>query len=570
MSTIDFDSRRQVEGFSRLISGFVPKPGPGIHAGPDFRGDSSVGMTGEWWREQPDEDRCVVWETLPVSEAVDSTFSFVGDSANLPENAFPASQATLTVNDTNVLTFDLGQRLPCRWDEGEWALDFTPRQIRSTGDSNDRQMNAGGCSGIYRLAVPGSALEPGKPLELGVTVAPPRAGRPTWFAIRERTDVIELTLETNREEIRQLQREVMHLKRIVGSLSRTVHSNLLPERIETENVIVYESGTKHVHEADVLRLQNGDMMVALREASEHISCDGKIVTVRSTDDGKTWGDRQVLREHPHTDERSGSIAQLRNGVVISNHLANTCYDGSGRFVGETNNSYKGRPAGIYIGRSTDNGHSWTWNESPMVSEPYLLSFTAERIIEDPSGRLFMACYVSNVDGYKSDTASILFCSEDGGDEWRYLSTIGDIEGVGLAEPALVVTSTGRLISIMRNDVGDQFFQAISDDAGDSWSPAKPCGIPGRGNPASLLTLEDGTVLCVHGARQDPAGMYVVASKDDGVTWDLDGRRIIRDDFSNWDCCYPSTVLMPDGRIFTTFYFNMFERFFILGSFFEWR
>lgn len=165
MPAFDFDSRPQVEGFSRLVSAFVPKPGPGIHMGPDFRGNSGVGMTGEWWRDQPDEDRSVVWETPPVSEAVDSTFSFVGDSANLPEDAFPANQATLAVNGKYVLTFDLGQRSPSRWEEGEWALDFTPMQIRSTGDSNDRQMHAGGCSGIYRLAVPGSALEPGKPLE---------------------------------------------------------------------------------------------------------------------------------------------------------------------------------------------------------------------------------------------------------------------------------------------------------------------------------------------------------------------------------------------------------------------
>jgi hypothetical protein len=197
MSTIDFKNRAQVEGFSRLVSGYVPKPGPGIHAGPDFRGDSAIGMTGEWWRDDPDEDLNVVWETAAVTEAADTTFSFIGDSANLPENAFPANKAKLAVNGTEVLTFDLGQRFPCRWDEGDWSLDFAPTQIRSTGDSNDRQMNIGGCCGIYRLAVSESALEAGKPAELKVTVAPPRGRCPAWFAIRERTDVLALTLETN-------------------------------------------------------------------------------------------------------------------------------------------------------------------------------------------------------------------------------------------------------------------------------------------------------------------------------------------------------------------------------------
>jgi hypothetical protein len=34
--------------------------------------------------------------------------------------------------------------------------------------------------------------------------------------------------------------------------------------------------------------------------------------------------------------------------------------------------------------------------------------------------------------------------------------------------------------------------------------------------------------------------------------------------------YPSALLMPDGRVFVVYYFNMFGRFFITGSFFRWE
>ena len=63
---------------------------------------------------------------------------------------------------------------------------------------------------------------------------------------------------------------------------------------------------------------------------------------------------------------------------------------------------------------------------------------------------------------------------------------------------------------------------------------------------------------------------MVASYDDGESWDVGRRRVIRDDLANWDATYPSTTVMLDGRVFTVYYFNMFHRFFMVGSFFTWE
>jgi sialidase-1 len=398
----------------------------------------------------------------------------------------------------------------------------------------------------------------------------PKPGTIAWFAVRARTDVLAVTPTTNAEQIEQLQQEIIRLKGIVAGLARRANRELIAERLDTEDVIVYANDRAHVHEADMIRLKDGELLCVMREASEHISADGQIISVRSVDGGRNWGARQVVLDDADTDWRSASLCQLRDGTLLNNALPQVHYDGSGRFVGghEPVPGNRGRTEGIYVGRSDDGGRTWSWPSEPMVSDPYPSPFTAERIVELDTGRLVMACYVSAPD--RSRSISILYASEDGGHNWRYLAVIADVPGVSLNEPSLLQTRSGRLISVLRSNRSDGFYQAVSDDRGQTWSPAVPCGIPGEGNPASLVQLPDDTILCVHGSRIDVVGMYVVASRDDGDSWDVANRKVIRDDLANWDMSYPSTTVMPDGQVFTVYYFNMFHRFFMAGSFFRWE
>ncbi len=511
----------------------------------------------------------VAWHTAPVPRAVDTTFTFVGESANLPENVYPPHRASLLLNGTTVLGFDLGQRERRLWWEGDVALAFEPRQLHATVDGYHRQFEAGGCSGIYRLAVPGRLVAAGQPVELRVVVEPRRDDSITWFAVRTRPDALEVSERTNAEQIAQLQQDVIHLKRILGNLARRNYPELFPERLQTEDVIIYTNGRAHVHPPDVVLLQNGDLLAGFREATEHLSLDGTIITVRSRDGGRTWGDRRVVREDPMTDWRDVSLTQLRNGTLLANPWPNDLYNAEGWYVGRPDPTYPGYPGGIYVGRSTDNGHTWTWPDPPLDPAPFPGIYSSERIVELPSGRLLMATYF-----WRPEDPNHYGCSmhesDDAGHRWHYLATVGDLPGVALDEPALVRTTSGRLIYLMRNETGPLYYQAISDDEGHTWTMATPTPIPGHRNPASLVTLLDGTVLCVYGSREDPSGIYVVASYDEGETWDIAHRRVIRDDFPNFDCTYTSSVLLPDGRVLVVYYFNMFDRYVVAGSFFRWQ
>ena len=573
----DFDQRQQVEGFAQLVSEpNHPAYLPG-GLGPDFRGQSAAATTHQWWRPMQSNEPDLVWLTAPVPLAVDTTFSFIGESSNHPENVFPMNQATLFANDERAITFDLGVRQRSLWMSGDWALEFIPKQVATTVDGYHRQFGMCGCCGIYRLAVPARALQAGQPLRLKVIIEPLRSNVITWFAVRRRSDALEVSTHSNAEQIQRLQDELIHLKRVVGNLARRSYAGLFPERLATEDVIVYTNGLAHVHVPDVIRLHNGDLLVAFREATEHLSNDGRIVMVRSSDGGKTWGERQVLVETPDTDERECALYQLRDGTVLANEWPNTYYDRDGYYLGVPTTHHV-RQMGMYVGRSTDNGHTWTWPTKPFDPAPYHWAVSSERIVELPSGRLLMACYCGHES--RRQWGSAIYCSDDKGVSWHYLATVADLPGKRLGEPALIETHSGRLICMMRNEDGLTYYESLSDDGGVTWSPARPSAVPGMSNPCSLVTLPDATVLCIYGARpreaapyaprDDVGGLYVVASYDEGETWDMAHARVIRDDFMNMDIGYPASIVMTDGRILVVYYFNMFGRFFIAGSFFRWE
>ena len=63
----------------------------------------------------------------------------------------------------------------------------------------------------------------------------------------------------------------------------------------------------------------------------------------------------------------------------------------------------------------------------------------------------------------------------------------------------------------------------------------------------------------------PEGVRACFSSDDGETWDVATEVRIRKDFSNWDVGYPESMEMPDGRVLTVDYYNLFNRYYIGGT-----
>ncbi len=139
------------------------------------------------------------------------------------------------------------------------------------------------------------------------------------------------------------------------------------------------------------------------------------------------------------------------------------------------------------------------------------------------------------------------------------------------EPALLRTRSGRLITAIRNTGPDNaIWTTYSDDDGKTWKPVEKS--PMIGHPADLIELADGRILCTYGIRSgrhaDPAGIRASFSDDQGETWRVDQEVQIRKDFVNFDIGYPESIQTPDGRVLTVYYFNLFGKFFLGGTFWK--
>ena len=125
----------------------------------------------------------------------------------------------------------------------------------------------------------------------------------------------------------------------------------------------------------VVRAPNGDILVVFTATEEHLGPDGRILMVRSTDNGHTWGSPDTLFDTPIDDRESGFT---RHRMARSLHTS-----GPRSTRGSSMRpSLHGRTArmsllagwscvdalryqeqdpqrGAWERRSTDNGHSWS-------------------------------------------------------------------------------------------------------------------------------------------------------------------------------------------------------------------
>jgi hypothetical protein len=61
------------------------------------------------------------------------------------------------------------------------------------------------------------------------------------------------------------------------------------------------------------------------------------------------------------------------------------------------------------------------------------------------------------------------------------------------------------------------------------------------------------------------GVRACFSRDNGETWDIRSEVQIRNDFTNFDIGYPESLEMPDGQVLTVYYYSLFGKYFIGGT-----
>ncbi len=568
---------QQVEGFASVVRSPSADSRPGLMP-LDFRGPSAGHMTKPWWTTGGAER--LEWKTAPVPSQQNTVFAFTAASSVIPAELTRGPKARLYYNGAAVLEFDIGQPRDRVWTHGEFQLRYESRRAEWPWSAAHRQFNPNGDSGIYRLHVPASKVKAGEAATIGVELQPFPAWPNGWFMVKERSDTLSVSVTALEQQVRQLQRDVTRLGEMNQVLALNQYNGMLDTR-DTQHGILYTNGWRHLHPADIIALKNGELLVTAREASEHISRDGDVILLRSRDQGKTWGDKQVISAVPDLDEREGCGIQLKDGTILVAVYYNGLYRDNSDYEWEDAKrrakfGVDKQHLGTFIVRSTDNGRTWSKpNHISTKGMPFTdIEGPADAPIEMPDGSILLPVMGYNVRGDSANEAAVMLKSVDKGVTWTYLSTMADDPGGKLGhfqEPGIVRTKTGRIVAAIRNQGEDNaIWTTWSDDDGKTWAPVRKSGM--IGHPADLLQLADGRLLCTYGQRSarhaDPGGIRATFSLDNGETWQTESEVRIRQDFLNWDIGYPESMQLGDGRILTVYYFNMFGRYFLGHS--TWR
>lgn len=569
------DELQLVEGFRRILSAPAGPTHTMARARPghDFRGYAEGWWTLSWWRRPLEETPPLEWETHPVPAKALTAFSFVGASSNTTYNVYPPNQARLLVNGEYALTFDLGVRTAMAWQADDFRLEFTPKRVQMPADGYHRQHEMHGNSGIYRLTVPAHRVTPQEPLRLRVDLETPQAGTVSFFMIKDRQDTLEVSTHTNADQIAQLQDDVTQLRRVVNALSKRIYPELFPERVSSKQMVLYHHGRDHCNDLDIALADDGEIMLAFRQAAEHVAPHGKAILVRSGDEGQTWNpeDAQVIAHFPWPfDIRVPVFHRLGGGNWLLSILIYRNHDQSGERIEPLASRHDFE---TWFLRSVDDGRSWTIDSQKLDSGPLTDATVMAPAVRLPTGRLLLP--VSSC--LSEPLSASLLASDDEGQSWHFHALIGEIPSQYTAiypETTLARAPSGRLIALIRIVDGNHL-QSSSADDGKTWTPWEETPMPSFGHRARLLTLSSGEILCSYGWRcrredglDDLGSIKLALSRDEGRTWPAEDRRILRDDFLNWDIGYPVTIELPDGRLFTAYWGNQMERFYIGGNLYE--
>lgn len=577
--------QREQEGFAKALhvaSGELPVCASCFNSfgmsiadfrGPAIAAEGQAPGAAPGWTIAFRDRRSIEWETSPAESNQETVFTWIGGSQVRPVRpAFPYATARLWVDGVERL------RLPLGWPNlyhivaGGFALDFEPRRFVTLVESSHRSWEPHGVSGFYRLHVPAPALSPGKPLRLRLEIDPPPEGTESLCYVSPRTDAVGLSLAVLRDEMAQLQADMVQLKRSHEMLYVQHYPELFPRRIKGERVIALQSETTHYHPATITVLRDGEAVITARAATDHIHADGRMIVVRSGDGGRTWGPRELLYQlGPRSDHRCGPIFELPTGEwLTTDYRAGCLYSADGVFSTDVPDE-----ASLWGAWSRDRGQTWEFSKEP-ISVPGMHPFSeAERhMIQLPSGRLLVAAnyFPWKADGKTPDwsfSGMALHWSDDNARTWHFLSKVPEDRRV-MGEPTILRTRGGRVILLARSEVPQgidmtcfgMVMQSVSLDEGKTWSPPEPTGMSSMSSPAHLLQLQDGRILVSHSARAYPGSIYITLSHDEGRTWDTAHTRLVTDDLANYDSTYPTSGQLPDGTILTTWYSNLFGKFFI--------
>lgn len=265
---------------------------------------------------------------------------------------------------------------------------------------------------------------------------------------------------------------------------------------------------------------------------------------RSLDGGLTW-----------TFEESPEIATINVDAIRP-------FDGELNFL-DPETQIRFVPMGVHAGAkspfyySKDRCKTWVGPfETPNMGLTGISARTEVLPLSSSEALLFFACPKS--DGYEG-RAAVAKISK-GGKEFTFLSYIGEEPPGFTIMPASYRRENGDIVVILREEDrfdnpnrGARLTQFISHDEGKSWAFDQYVDQFTHSTPPALAMSSDGRLYLTYGFRDKPEGVAVKVSDDEGRTWSE--RHMLREDGGSTDLGYTRLTALPDGSMFTAYYYN---------------
>jgi hypothetical protein len=195
-------------------------------------------------------------------------------------------------------------------------------------------------------------------------------------------------------------------------------------------------------------------------------------------------------------------------------------------------------------------------ETPSMGLRGISARTEFLPLSEEEALLFFACPKS--DGYEG-RAAVAKISK-GGKKFSFLSYIGDEPPGFTIMPASFRRNNGDIVAVIREEDrfdnpnrGARLTQYVSCDEGKTWTFNQYIDQFTHSTPPAVATSITGRLYLTYGYRDKPQGICAKISDDEGHTWS--DRYILRDDGGSTDLGYTRLTALPDGSMFTAYYYN---------------
>jgi sialidase-1 len=262
--------------------------------------------------------------------------------------------------------------------------------------------------------------------------------------------------------------------------------------------------------------------------------------MKSRDGGRTWSERYTLQENiGKQNVMSVSLLRLQSGEILFFFLVkNSRTD-----------------LDVVVRRSSNEGSTWS---EPLLVTPeagYYVMNNA-RAVQLKSGRVLCPMsYTEETWAKNENYRTVIYYSDDGGRTWKRGRGEVSCPQRGAMEPGLMELHDGRLLQIIRTQMG-MIWHCYSSDGGDTWTEAAPWTVATPEAPSTLVRMPDsGDFLLIYNPTvvlgTDHSGprtpLVAAISKDEGRNWSKP--KMIESDLSAY-YAYTSVTFNGDRALLT--------------------